>query len=187
MTTEIAAMEPVRLEFSWTPNDFVEANSLYIKHDLAGRIRKVVIFTAVFGFFIWRDVLSSDGTLRMATILGLLIALAILALSGGPIQWLQKKINARTFARGPLVNKPIAYTVTEDYIEMVTPDSESKTKWSYFDRWLENENLLLALSGRLMYIFPKDKLNTESELAVRQLLESKIGPHAKRRAKKKTS
>lgn len=191
MTGEKVAVEPIRLEFSWAPNDFVEANSLYLKHDRAGRIRQYLICAPAIGVLFWRisvdyPGLSIPGRFSIS-VLGLLLAIWFIGLFARGIHWFQKRMQADTVSNEPLANKPIAYTVTEDYIEMVTPDTESKTKWSHFDRWLENENMLLALSGRLMYRFPKSKLDDDSEVVIRQLLEDKIGPHGKRRPKAKSS
>lgn len=175
-------MKPIRIEFEWTLDDYLEAQKL-----ATGILPRIWKFFLWLQFGLFAFVLSvlgivdssalDDGVLFNTASLFLAF---LLLFSASP--YLNRLLCKRAFQKDRLEGKPLSYQITEDGLQMSSPDADSKVKWSLFSKWMEGPNIFTLFSGRIFYAVPKNKLG-ERETEFRELLVERIGP--KNKVKKK--
>jgi hypothetical protein len=66
--------------------------------------------------------------------------------------------------------------ISEDFIEISSPDATSKYGWSSFTRYIESTNLFLLYQSQHVYnIFPKRAFTPEDLASFRDLLRQELG------------
>jgi hypothetical protein len=150
----------MRLEFKYTFNDFVEANTT---HSRFNRIRTIVwIIVApllVAGFILMAiDESSHVSSSSVVSYLPVLIFFALMS------PWGMRLIYYVRWKGQPSLHAAITYEVTDGSVVVTTDTSRSEMKWETFTRFRESKNLFMLYAGRsLFYMIPKRAFAGETE------------------------
>lgn len=180
-----------RLEFSLTPDDYVEFNQTYAKHrrslappDQRGLLRwtNVFVILAVVGIVL-ADVLGSvflqpaapapavppppraDPISELIT--PILPYLLVFGLAFVGFLWLRRSgyLYRRLASWSTRLGEPKIMVITDDKLTLREPGMVMEAEWSYFMRFVESRNCFLLFStARAAHILPKRAFGSAQEM-----------------------
>lgn len=74
-----------------------------------------------------------------------------------------------------MMQETITMDISEEVLSVKTSSVEAQIKWQIYTHFVETPNLLIVyLSSRVYYIFPKRAFSSEEQLSFRELLSRKV-------------
>ncbi|MHB8754763.1 MAG: YcxB family protein [Candidatus Acidiferrales bacterium] len=167
-------MTDIRARFTYTPEEYAEAQRAYSRHMASCARRLFVPVILVIGILfllggVYRLFYRSDA---LWTIFDFVYG-GFVVIYYGPLRAWRFK---RDFLKAKTLQGEKTVVLNEESICISGAFGESKINWTAFGKYAETPNLFVLFTPpRVFYMLPKHAFSQAGQAAIRQLLAQKIG------------
>jgi hypothetical protein len=163
----------MEINYSMSPDDFIEAQTLHVWGTSRKRIRIAIVVISLLillgaGFLYHFERGAGLGLVTLCLIL--LFAFLVWV----PAEW------KKYYRRSPALGTPTFMNFTETGLEMRGEDGASRSDWSRFVKWKQSQEMfLLYMQPALFLCIPLRVLSPEQQSELASLFEKQVGRRSK--------